>query len=328
MEAVFLKILNMSITATWIALAVMLVRIPLKRAPKWISYVLWAVVLFRLVCPVSFSSALSVLGSVGAPAAQTGVVSYIPQDIAVSEQPAVDLIMPVLGDAVNAALPEAAPEVSATPMQIWIAVGTYVWLAGIAALLLYSMISCVKLRRRIADATLVSGNIYETDAIDSPFVYGILKPRIYLPLGLSGAERAYVLLHEQTHIRRRDYLIKPLALCALCLHWFNPVIWVAFRLMNLDMEMSCDERVIGKFSREQTADYGETLLRLRVKRPMLAGNPVAFNENSTKGRIRNVLNYKKPAFWVVAVALVAAVVAGVCLLSNPEPADNETGPNN
>lgn len=230
--------------------------------------------------------------------AQTGAVNYIPQDIALSEQPAVDLVVPVLSDAVNAALPQAAPEVSANPMQIWIAVCTCVWLAGIIALLLCSMISPVKLRRRLADATLVSGNIYETDAIDSPFVYGILKPLIFLPLGLSGAERAYVLLHEQTHIRRRDYLIKPLALCALCLHWFNPVIWVAFRLMNLDMEMSCDESVIGGFSREQTADYGETLLRLRVKRPMLAGSPVAFNENSTKGRIRNVLNYKKPTFWV------------------------------
>lgn len=302
MDAVFLKILNMSITAACIALAVTALRFLLKKAPRWISYALWSIVLFRLICPVSFPSALSLLGRFGAPVAEGGAMIYIPKSFAPS--------MPALADAMD---------------SVWLTLGVAVWLLGMAAMLCYSLAAHLSLKRKIADATRVEGNVYETDAIASPFVYGILKPRIYLPLGLSEAERRYVLLHERTHIARRDYLVKPFALLTLAVHWFNPVVWFAFKLMNLDMEMSCDERVIREFNRQETADYGEALLRLRVKRPLVAGSPVAFNENGTTGRIRNVLNYKKPAFWAVALAVAAAAVACVCLVSNPKREAEGTG---
>lgn len=316
MEALFLKLLNMSLAASLVALAVMALRALLKGAPKWISFSLWAAVLFRLVCPISFASALSLFGRLGK-TAPNGAPEYIPSDILSNANP---LVGPAAGAAGEAAEVPVQAAASSGPdaARLLLTVGACVWLAGVAAILLYSAISYWKLGRKLSDATRAGGNVYETDAVETPFVFGILRPRVYLPVGLPESQKRYVLLHEGVHIRRGDYIIKPIALLALALHWFNPVVWLAFRLMNLDLEMSCDERVIRGFTREQTADYGEALLRLRARRPMLAGSPLAFNENSTKGRIRNVLNYKKPAFWVVGLAVVAAAVACVCLISNPK----------
>ncbi|HOG01828.1 MAG: Regulatory protein BlaR1 [Firmicutes bacterium ADurb.Bin248] len=321
MEALFLRLLNMSLAASFVALAVMLLRMLLKRAPKWISFSLWAAVLFRLVCPVSFASVLSLFGRVGR-LAPNGAPEYIPADI-------ISYPNPLAGPAANAAAVSATPAAQAAASsgldtaRLLLTIGVCLWLAGIAAVLLYSVVSCWKLGRKLSDATRAGGNVYETDAIQTPFVFGILHPRVYLPVGLPEPQRRYVLLHENVHIRRGDYIIKPVALLALALHWFNPVVWLAFRLMNLDLEMSCDERVIRDFTREQTADYGEALLRLRARRPVLAGSPLAFNENSTEGRIRNVLNYKKPAFWAVLLAVAAAAVACVCLVSNPKKTQGE-----
>ncbi|HWQ58429.1 MAG TPA: M56 family metallopeptidase [Clostridia bacterium] len=323
MEALFLKILNMSVAAGLVALAVMALRLPLRRAPKWISYALWSVVFFRLVCPVSFESVLSLFDRFGTSAANTGSLDFIPADIVSSALPLPGPAGPSLSGATGSTLPQAASGTAASPAGILLTVGICVWLAGIAAMLVYSAVSYCKLGRKLADATLVEGNVYETDAIETPFVFGIFRPRIYLPIGLGEAQKRYVLLHERVHIRRGDYIVKPLALLALAVHWFNPVVWLAFRLMNLDLEMSCDERVIRNFTREETADYGEVLLRLRAKRPILAGSPLAFNENSTPGRIRNVLNYKKPAFWVVIIAVVGVAIACVCLISNPKKGNED-----
>ena len=315
MGALFVGLINMSITATFVALAVIVLRFSLKKFPKWISYVLWSVVLFRLICPFSFTSAFSALGRVGAPVTENNVVSYIPTDTATTQE---DFIINPSETSAGILLENSeADTVSAVSKDTYIFIGTAVWLAGITGIFLYSAFSYVRLKRRVADAIRIEGNIYETDAINAPFVCGILTPSIYLPVGLSEDERRYVLLHEKTHIRRRDYLIKPFAFLALTFHWFNPVIWLCFRLMRQDMEMSCDERVIRELGRDETADYGTALLQLRVKRPRLLGSPLAFGEDSTKGRIKNVLNYKKPAFWIIAIAVIVLAAAAVFLLANP-----------
>ena len=309
MEELFLKILNMSITATYVLLAVLVLRLILKRAPKWISYALWSLVLFRLVCPISISSTLSVFGRIGKTTSTGGGMEHIPVDISMAAIPQVDIGT----TGMNAATPAA----SANPMQTLIFIGTCIWLAAIGVMLIYSVVSYLRLKHSMMDATLVSGNIYETDNISSPFVCGLIKPKIYLPIGLSGNEREYVLRHEQTHISRRDYIIKPLAFLVLSVHWFNPFMWLAFILMSRDLEMSCDEKVVSGLDSEGKVGYSSVLIQLAMKRPIFAGSPVAFGESGAKGRIKNVLNYKKPAFWVLIAAVAVVIVSTACLLTNP-----------
>ena len=315
-ELVF-KILNMSITATFMALAVIFLRLLLRRAPKWISYALWGVVLFRLVCPFSFSSEFSLLGGIGAPSAESGVVSYIPENFVHTAAPQVNMVFPDVNETINSSLPQGEEQLVADPLEAPAAMTTCLWLLGVSAMLVYSVASYVLLKRRLSDATLLAGNVFETDAIKSPFVCGLIKPRIYLPVGLPVPERGYVLLHERTHIRRRDYLVKALAFLALSMHWFNPVMWLSFRLMCCDMEMSCDERVARELDPDGRAGYSAALASLATGRPILAGSPLAFGESGAKGRIRNILNYKEPAFWVVAAAVIACAAAAVLLLANP-----------
>lgn len=315
-ELVF-KILNMSITATFMALAVICLRLLLRKAPKWISYALWGVVLFRLVCPFSFSSEFSLLGGIGAPSAESGVVSYIPKNLVHTAAPQVNMVFPDINETINSSLPQGEEQLVADPLEAPAAMATCLWFLGVTAMLVYSVASYVLLKRRLSDATLLEGNVFETDAITSPFVCGLIKPRIYLPVGLPAPERGYVLLHERTHIRRRDYLVKALAFLALSMHWFNPVMWLSFRLMCRDMEMSCDERVARELDPVGRAGYSAALASLATGRPILAGSPLAFGESGAKGRIRNILNYKKPAFWVVAAAVIACAAATVLLLANP-----------
>ncbi len=252
------------------------------------------------------------------PVASNGGVQYIPQEIGLMVKPQVNLGVSSLSEAINGVLPLATPMVSVNPLQIWIFIGICVWVMGMVSLIIYSAVSGIRLKRRVNDATLMTDNVYETDSIDSPFVWGLIKPKIYLPVGLSSKEREYVLRHEQAHIARRDHLIKPLAYMALVIHWFNPFMWLAFVLMSRDMEMSCDERVIHRLNVEEKAGYSEVLLRLAINRPILAGNPLAFGESGTKGRIRNVLNYRKPSFWVGTIVIVAVAIVGVCLIANPQ----------
>lgn len=317
MHELIFKVLNMSITATFIALAVIFLRLLLRKAPKWISYALWSVVLFRLVCPFSFSSGLSLLGGIGVPTAENGVISYIPKNAIHMATPQVDLVIPDVNKAVNRSLPQGENQLVADPLDAPTTIMTFIWFLGVATMLVYSVFSYVLLKRRLSEATLLEGNVFETDAIISPCVCGLIKPRIYLPVGLLEADRGYVLLHERTHIRRWDYLIKPLAFLALSIHWFNPLIWLSFQLMSCDMEISCDERVVRELDQEGRAGYSAVLMRLATGRPILAGSPLAFGESGTKERVRNILNYKKPVFWVVAVTVIAVIFAAMCLLANP-----------
>lgn len=314
LEDAFITVLNMSITASYVAIVVIFARLLLKKAPKVFSYALWSIVLFRLVCPFSFSSGLSLLGLMQS--SQNGNFStrYIEDNMELMPSLAVDTGMDNVNTAVKALLPVVA---SFDPMQILITIGTLIWLTGAAVLLIYALVSYLRLKRRISMATLVSDNIYETDLIRSPFVCGFIRPKIYLPLNLTGSEREYILCHEKIHIKRRDYLIKLIAFLALVLHWFNPLMWLCFSLMTKDMEMSCDERVIKSKGVEGAVDYSSSLLALAVNRKMPSLSPLAFGEGNVKARVKNILNYKKPAFWVVIVSIIAVIILSVVLISNP-----------
>jgi beta-lactamase regulating signal transducer with metallopeptidase domain len=318
MVEVFLKVLNMSITATYVLIAVLILRLLLKRAPKWISYILWGVLLFRLVCPVSFSSAFSLFNFLNAPVAGSGGIEYISKANGLTVVPQISSDADYFGKTVSPIVSHAVEATSVEPMQLFLSIGTWVWLAGIVVMLIYSVVSYLWLKRRVSTATHLNGNVFETDEISSPFVCGFFKPKIYLPVGINETEREYVLLHERTHILRKDHIIKPIAFFALSIHWFNPFMWLAFCLMSRDMEMSCDERVVCELDREGKVRYSETLLRLAMRRPILAGSPLAFGESTTKSRIKNVLHYKKPSFWLVCTAVLVLASGTIFLLTNPD----------
>lgn len=302
----FIQILNMSLGAAWAALLVMAGRLLLRRAPKVFSYALWSVVLFRLVCPVSFTSIFSLM-----PRPQT-----IPQDIVYAARPEIQSGFTFFDQAVNRSLPPAAPAASINPVQLWLEIGNLVWQAGALLMFLYCVLSYLRFCRKLREATLREGNIWESDRIPTAFVLGFFRPRIYLPLGLGEEEREYILCHEETHIRRMDHLVKPLALLLLCVHWFNPVLWLAYFLMCRDMEMSCDESVMEKLGSGIRKGYSSSLLAVSARQSGLT-SPLAFGENDVKTRIRNILRYKKPAFWVLMAALALGVILAFCLLANP-----------
>jgi beta-lactamase regulating signal transducer with metallopeptidase domain len=319
LSGLFTTILNMSITASYVAVAIILVRLLLRKAPKIFSYALWAVVLFRLICPLSFTSAFSILGLLNVNSQNNaGVLEYVSNDIGFMQEPTVQSGIGSIDSTVNSSLPQTAPIASVNPMQIWMDVFSLIWLAGIVVLLSYSVISYIKIKRQLLTATLVKDNIYESDLIGTAFVCGFIHPKIYVPVNVGDADLSYILEHERTHIRRRDYLIKPFAFFALILHWFNPLMWLSFALMSRDMEMSCDESVLQKISQDAKGGYSSSLLSLSVKRTgLFAANPLAFGESHVKARIKNVLNYKKPVFWVIIASVVVIIGAGIALLSNP-----------
>lgn len=313
--ALFTAVLNMSITASYVAVGVMIVRLLLKKAPKIFSYVLWIAVFFRLVCPFAFTSVFSFLRLIN----PSGMPDYVPRDLGLMQEPAVNFGIDSLTGAVNASLPPATPMASVNPLQIWLAALSSIWLAGILILLIYSIISYAKIKNRLKTATLVRDNIFETDQIGTAFLCGFINPRIYIPAGVNQADLSHILLHEQTHIRRRDYLIKPLAFLALILHWFNPLMWLSFALMSRDMEMSCDESVLRQLGGGGKSGYSSSLLSLSIKKDgFLAANPLAFGESHVKARIKNVLNYKKPTFWVILICALAVTAAVIGFTANPQ----------
>lgn len=333
MHRLFPIVCNMSLTASVVILVVLAVRLLLRRAPKVFSYVLWAVVLFRLLCPVSVTSAVSLPGALGAPAqertAVTSVVEYVPADIVRNMAPAVTPLPQepfpaepgenIVSTAPSVTQPDAAP---ASPLSGPVAVLTLTWLTGMALLLLYSVVSLLRLRRRLVGAVRLEDNIYLADHIPSPFVMGLFRPKIYLPSTLTETERGYILRHEQYHLRRRDHVVKLLSFLALCVHWFNPLVWAAFILAGKDMEMSCDEAVVKELGEDIRADYSASLLSLATGRRIVAGMPLAFGEGDTGGRIRNLLNWKRPQPWIIAVCAVVCV--GLIALCAANPRGNDT----
>ena len=324
MEQLFITILNMSLTGSVIIAAMLIVRLCFRKAPRIFSYALWAVVLFRLLCPVSFSAGISFLGILEKNEPAKGRMEYIPENIGYQMEPKISLPLPGVSDAVNASLPAGNPAASANPLQIWIFVLSCIWILGIAVMLAYSMFSLLRLRKKLKAASHEGGNIYRMPGHGTPFVYGLIRPRIYLSQALNQKEERYMLLHEQIHIRRRDPLFRTLAYGALCLHWFNPLVWLAFFLSEQDMEMSCDEAVIRQLGSNVKKEYSASLLSLASGHPMVKGLPIAFGEGDTKNRIENVLHYHKPARILAAAAAIVCVVLAVQFLANPRDSGADT----
>ena len=301
-------LLTMTGTATIAALCVMVLRIPLKKAPRWITCALWLVVFLRMVCPVSFETPVSLMpAEITSGAAAERVIPAAPAAVDPPQtiQPAEDFTP------APAAAADPVPRLDRNDFLF------AVWVLGAAVMVLWAAISYLRLRRRVADAILMETNIYETDRVDVPFVCGFFRPRIYLPSGLPEEDRAYVLLHEQAHIRRRDHWTKPLFWLALCLHWFNPVLWLAYRLFCRDVESACDQAVVKNFDKTDTAGYAAALLHLGRKPALPQAVPLAFGEEDAKGRIKHVLDYKHPQIWVAVVAVIVCILTGVVILANP-----------
>ena len=310
MDDVFLKLLNLSISASWLILAVLVLRVVLKKAPKWVMPLLWGVVALRLVCLFSIESALSLI-----PSAET-----IPSEIVTETREPVLYEQATLDIVTNPTLPSAAEVhvgVSRQQAQVDFNIYSVLWLAGMAALLVHALVSAGKLKRKLATAILLRDNIYESEFVDSPFVFGVVKPNIYLPMHMDEGTAAYVIAHERAHLARRDHWWKVLGYLVLALHWFNPLVWVAYILFCRDIELACDEKVVKGLDGAARADYSQALLSCAAPKRAVAACPLAFGEGNIKTRVKSALHYKKPAFWVAAAAVLAVVIMAVCFLTNP-----------
>ena len=310
MSELFLKIVNMSISASWVVVAVLALRFCLKKAPKWVNVLLWGIVAARMVFPFSIESVLSLI-----PSAET-----ISPTIMMEQSPSVQTGVPALNHVINPVISGSftpAPGASANPLQIWIPVLAGIWLFGIVALFLYSAVSYCRLRRKVCEAVILRDNIYQSENVCSPFVLGIIRPKIYLPYHMDSREVGHVIAHEQTHIRRKDHWWKPLGFLLLTIHWFNPLMWLSYVLLCRDIELACDEKVIGEMGNEQRADYTQALVTCSVGRRVIAACPLAFGEIGVKERVKSVMNYKKPAFWIVLASVIVCAVIAVCFLTNP-----------
>ena len=316
MAAVFLKLLNLSISASWLVLAVLVLRLVSKRSPKWMNVLLWGMVALRLMLPFSIESALSLI-----PSAET----LSPEVVRFDPAPTITSGVEFIDNAVNPSLSEsfaAAPLASVNPLYVWTYLAGWVWLIGLGAMLLYALVSYLRLRRRVSVSLCVRENIYLCDAISSPFILGVVKPRIYLPSGLDEVQRQNVLSHERAHLARRDHWWKPLGFALLAVYWFNPVLWLAYALLCRDIELACDERVIRTMDESAVKTYSTVLLACSIPRKAVITCPLAFGEVGVKERVRNALHYKKPAFWIVVASAVVCIVVAVCFLTNP-PTDTD-----
>ncbi len=308
MDKLFLQVLSMSITASYVIIIVIAFRLLLKKVPKIFSYMLWFAVLFRLIIPFSFESIFSLIPHVD-----------IPQNIAYSPKPEINSGIAVIDSAVNNVLPSPVnPSFSVNPMQVWILIGVIVWVTGMSLLLIYSIFTTVKLYCNLRHAKYMEDNIYTLDGTKSPFVFGLINPKIYLPRDLSENEKPYILLHEQIHIRRLDHIVKPVFFIVTCIHWFNPLVWIAFYLFGEDMELSCDEKVIKEMGSSIKKEYSSSLLSMSTGGKLVGGCPLSFGENNTKGRIKNILSYKNPKILVVVILVMVVIVIVISLITNPK----------
>ncbi|MBO5211736.1 MAG: hypothetical protein J6B80_07400 [Clostridia bacterium] len=311
MTDLFLAILNMSITASYIALAVILFRFLLRKAPKTLTVLMWAAVGIRLILPFSFESIFSLI-----PSAKT-----VPENIIYATTPYIDSGISYLNQTVNPIISNSFspnPTDSVNPLQIWLFIAAIVWVVGIIAMLVYTLISYLKIEIKVREAVKLQENIYLCDNIASPFILGVIKPKIYLPSSINESDIEFVTAHEKAHIKRLDHLWKPLGFLLLTIYWFNPILWVAFVLLCKDIELACDEKVIKQMGAEIKKPYSEALLNCSVQKHLITACPLAFGETGVKGRIKSVLNYKKPTVWIIAFCLILSIVLGVCFLTNPK----------
>ena len=310
MSAVFLKILNMSITASWLILAVIVSRPLLKKAPKWIVCLLWALVAIRLVCPFSFKSVLSLV-----PSSET-----IPANIALQPEPAINSGIKIVNQTINPVIAESfTPSIgdSVNPLQIIIPVMAMIWIAGVIIMLIYAFISWMHLKRTVSACVPVGEQILACDEVKTPFILGVFNPVIYVPSSMSGATLDYVIRHEKAHLQRHDHWWKPFGYLLLAVYWFNPLCWAAYILLCRDIEMACDEKVIRNMDKDNIAAYSQALLDCSFSRRTIAACPLAFGEVGVKERVKGVLNYRKPAFWIISLAVVACIGIAACLMTDP-----------
>ncbi len=312
MDAVFLKLLNMSIAASWLILAVILLRQFLKKAPKWFTCILWAIVAVRLLCPVTIESTFSLIPS--AETFQPSVVQY-------AHKPTINSGISFINSTLNPIIGEAfepAPGASANPLHILMFIAGNLWIIGVICLLAYALVSFLRLRSKMGEAVLMRDNIWLCDNVQSPFILGIIRPQIYLGSGIGEEQMQYVLAHEQAHLKRRDHWWKPLGYLLLSVYWFNPLMWLAYVLLCRDIELACDEKVIKDMNMEGKKAYSNALVDCSVQRKMVVVCPLAFGEVGVRERVKKVLNYKKPAFWLILVAIAVCIAVTVCFLTNPK----------
>lgn len=310
MEELFIKLLNNSLAASWLVPAVLLLRLLLKSAPKKFRCLLWGLVGLRLILPVRLKSPFSLI-----PSAVT-----VNPDIVYAKNPVIDSGISALNRAINPVISEAfraVPHNSANPLQVWFYLAAVLWLCGAAALLLYGLISYLRLRKIVAKAVVLEDGVWQYAGSASPFVLGLFSPRIYLPTGLSEADVPFVLAHERAHIARRDHWVKFLGFLLLSLYWFNPLLWAAYALLCRDIELACDEAVLRRQGPEIKRAYSAALLNCSVSRKSIAACPVAFGETGIRQRIKNILRYRKPAFWLVAAGGLACAGLALCFLTDP-----------
>ena len=310
MSGIFLKLLNMSITASWLILAVIMARLLLRKAPKWVPCVLWGLVAVRLICPFSLKSVFSLI-----PSSET-----VPSSIALQNEPHINSGITIINEAVNPVITESfAPALDAriNPLQVIIPIAAAVWIAGIVVMLAYALVSYLKLKKTVAVCVPIKEGVLSCDEVKTPFILGVFRPVTYVPSSMQGETLDYVIRHETAHLQRRDHWWKPLGFLLLSVYWFNPLCWIAYILLCRDIEMACDEKVIRDMDKDDMAAYSQTILDCSLPRWRIAACPLAFGETGVKKRVKGVLNYKKPAFWIIVVAVAACAVIGVCFLTNP-----------
>ena len=310
LKTMFLKLMNMSISASWLVLAVLVLRFVLKKAPKWVNVVLWGIVAVRLIWPFSIESALSLI-----PSTET-----IPMNIEMAARPAIDSGIDVVNSAVNPIISASFtpnPGASANPLQIWIPLASVIWLLGMVVMALYTAVSYFRLYRMLNTAVRYEKNIFQSENVTTPFVLGMFRPKIYLPFQIAEGDLAHVVAHEQAHISRKDHWWKPFGFLLLTIHWFNPLMWLAYVMLCRDIELACDEKVIKELDNEQRANYTQALVDCSVNRRMIAACPLAFGEVGVKDRVKTIMNYKKPAFWLILVAMILCAIVAVCFLTDP-----------
>lgn len=318
MGQIFIRFVNYSLVAGWLIIAVLIARALLKKAPRWITCLLWALVAIRLVFPFSIESAFSLIPS----------AEPFPEDFSYTQTPRIESGFEAVDLSVNPMLSQSLGVTgggnSVNPSQVWSFVLSLVWVAGVTVMVLYAVISTIVLKYKLCTSTSYGEGIRQTEAIKTPFVLGIFKPTIYIPYNLSDDELKYVIAHEKAHIKRMDILWKPLGFLILSLYWFNPLVWVAYILLCKDIEAACDEKVVKDMEVNERREYSTALLNCSISPRRITACPVAFGENNVKSRIKGVMNYKKPAFWIVVTALAACMVVAVCFLTNPKKTDKES----
>jgi len=310
MSEVFLQLLNMSITAGWVVLGVVVLRLCFRRAPKWISVLLWGLVAVRLLLPFSIESALSLL-----PSGET-----VPHEILQAEKPAIQSGIPSVNAVVNPFLQDSfapTPGNSVNPMQVVTEIAAWVWIVGVAGMMLYFFVSFFLLKRKLREAVLVKENIWACDGVDTPFLFGVFRPRIYLPSFLAEEDAAFVIAHEKAHLKRKDHLWKPLGFLLLAVYWFHPLLWVGYILLCKDIELACDEKVLRELGEQSKKPYSNALINCSASRKWISACPLAFGENGVKARVKSALHYKKPALWILIGAVLVTSFAAVWFLTDP-----------